>query len=51
MGKVIIVVTNLKPVTIRGVESNGMLLAATSDDSVILLTVDDPSVGAGVPIS
>lgn len=51
VGKVIIVVTNLKPVTIRGEESNGMLLAATGDDSVVLLTVDDPSVGAGVPVS
>ncbi|MFQ6675029.1 MAG: methionine--tRNA ligase [Fidelibacterota bacterium] len=51
VGKVIVVVTNLKPVTIRGVESNGMLLAATGDGSVVLVTVDDPSVGAGVPIS
>ncbi|MFQ6615857.1 MAG: methionine--tRNA ligase [Fidelibacterota bacterium] len=51
VGRVIIAVTNLEPVTIRGVESNGMLLAATSGDSVVLVTVDDPSVGPGVPIS
>ena len=51
VGKMIIVVANLKPVVIRGVESNGMLLAATGDHSVILVTVDNPSVGSGVRIS
>tara|TARA_Y100000310_G_C20518330_1_gene732330 strand:+ start:73 stop:564 length:492 start_codon:yes stop_codon:yes gene_type:complete len=51
VGKMIVVVTNLEPAKIRGVESNGMLLAASSDDSIILVTVDDPSVGTGVRIS
>jgi len=39
-GKKIIVVTNLKPARIRGVDSNGMLLAATSGKNLRLLTVD-----------
>lgn len=37
MGKKIVVVTNLEPATIRGVTSNGMLLAATDEDGVVSL--------------
>ncbi len=41
VGKRIVVVTNLKPVKLMGVESQGMLLAATdSDDNVSLLMPD-----------
>ncbi|MEG1705775.1 MAG: methionine--tRNA ligase [Clostridia bacterium] len=40
MNKKIVVVSNLKPVKLRGVESNGMLLAAGDTDIVKLLTVD-----------
>jgi methionine--tRNA ligase beta chain len=48
-GKKIVVVTNLDPVTIRGVSSEGMLLAAQEGDAVSLLTVDRPvSPGSGV---
>jgi methionyl-tRNA synthetase len=43
VGKLIVVVNNLAPRLIRGEASNGMLLAATSDDRVILLTPDDPA--------
>ncbi len=39
IGKQVIVVTNLEPVTLRGVESQGMLLAA-SGDSVVLATLE-----------
>jgi methionyl-tRNA synthetase len=40
-GKNIIVIRNLEPVKLRGVESNGMLLAAEDDeDHVILLTTE-----------
>ncbi len=41
IGKKIIVVVNLEPATIKGVKSNGMLLAA-SDGEPVLLTVDKP---------
>jgi len=51
VGKMLVVVTNLKPAVIRGIESNGMLLAATSDDSIVLVTVDKPSIGSGASIS
>ncbi|OYD16311.1 methionine--tRNA ligase [candidate division WOR-3 bacterium JGI_Cruoil_03_51_56] len=49
-GKTIIVVANLAPAKIRGVESNGMLLAAIDGDNISLLTVDRP-VSAGSEVS
>ena len=51
VGKTIVVVANLEPAVIRGVESNGMLLAASSDNSVVVVTVDDTKVGSGIRIS
>jgi methionyl-tRNA synthetase len=48
-GLKIIVVTNLKPAVIRGIESNGMLLAAQSGENLVLLTTDkDIPVGAKI---
>lgn len=42
VGKSVVVVANLKPAKLRGIESQGMLLAAsTPDDEVLrLVTVD-----------
>lgn len=40
LGKTVVVVANLKPATIRGVESNGMLLAASIGKELKLITVD-----------
>ena len=37
IGKQIVVVTNLEPAKIRGVESNGMLLAADADPEISIL--------------
>ncbi|MCK5125797.1 MAG: methionine--tRNA ligase [candidate division Zixibacteria bacterium] len=49
VGKKIIVVANLKPAKIRGVESNGMLLAAKVKGQLKLVTVDgDIAPGASV---
>ncbi len=39
-GKTIVVVANLKPAKIRGIESNGMLLAASAGKAMKLVTVD-----------
>jgi methionyl-tRNA synthetase len=39
-GKMVVVVSNLKPARIRGVESNGMLLAASVGKELKLITVD-----------
>ncbi len=38
VGKRIVVVANLKPVTLRGIESQGMLLAASDENTVSILT-------------
>lgn len=40
IGKKVIVVTNLKPAKIRGVESNGMVLCASNDDKLELIEVN-----------
>ena len=40
VGKKIIIVANLEPATIRGVKSNGMLLAADVDGSPYVATFD-----------
>ena len=50
VGKSIIIVNNLAPAMLRGEASNGMLLAATSGEKVILLTVDDPDCVPGAKI-
>jgi methionine--tRNA ligase beta chain len=47
--KSIVIVTNLQPKTLKGVQSNGMLLAATVDGKPVLLTVDR-TVPAGAEI-
>lgn len=39
-GKKIVVVANLKPAKLRGVESQGMLLAAGKDDKLSVITLD-----------
>ncbi len=39
VGKQVVVVTNLKPVKLRGVESNGMILCATDDKDLSFVTV------------
>ena len=49
VGRKIVIVANLAPATLRGVESNGMLLAAESGEVVSLLTPDkDLPAGAGI---
>jgi methionyl-tRNA synthetase len=43
VGKSVVVVANLQPAVIRGTESQGMVLAATSGDQVILLSPEKES--------
>jgi len=50
IGKTIIIVANLKPAKIRGIESEGMLLAVREGDGLNLLTPDG-EVGSGNRIS
>ena len=40
IGKQVIVVTNLKPRKLRGVESNGMILCGVGEDDLTVLTTD-----------
>ncbi|KYO67269.1 methionine--tRNA ligase [Thermovenabulum gondwanense] len=40
IGKKIVVVANLKPAKLKGVESQGMLLAASIDDKLSIITVE-----------
>jgi len=42
IGKRVILVMNLKPAKLRGVESQGMILAATKGDQLEVVTVDMP---------
>ena len=37
LGRQIVVVANLQPAKLRGIESQGMLLAATDGDTIIIL--------------
>lgn len=49
VGKKIVVVANLKPAKLRGIESNGMLLAASDDKGISILTpLKDVAVGSKV---
>ena len=50
VGKLIVVVNNLAPAMLRGEASNGMLLAATSGEKVVLLRPDDPECIPGAKI-
>ena len=48
IGKTVVLVANLKPAKLRGIESNGMLLAATGDDNKpqVIFLGDDVLPGA-----
>jgi len=49
VGRQIVVVNNLEEVVLRGEESNGMLLAASDGDAIVLLRPDHDC-QAGAPI-
>ena len=42
VGKQIVVVANLQPAKLRGMESQGMLLAASDGDRVVVLSPEKP---------
>lgn len=50
VGRNIVVVDNLEPAVIRGVESQGMLLAAKDGDKLALLEISDPMISTGSSI-
>lgn len=49
IGKEVVVVVNLKPANLRGVESNGMILAAKDNKKMTLVTA--PNINLGTKIS
>ena len=48
IGKTVIVVANLKPATLCGVQSNGMILAADSGDEVKVVFLDGVEPGSKI---
>ena len=49
IGKQVVVVANMKPAVLRGVESQGMVLAASDEASLVLISTDRP-IRAGSPV-
>ncbi len=50
VGRTVIVIANLKPAKIRGIESHGMLLAASDADRTTLSLVTAPNLPAGCKV-
>jgi len=50
IGKHIVVINNLEPAVLRGVESNGMLLAATGSDGMPILISPEKPVEPGAKV-
>lgn len=50
VGKRIVVVANLQPATLRGVESQGMLLAASDEEGRLALVTPEKEVGIGARV-
>ncbi len=50
IGKLVVVVANLQPAKIRGLESQGMLLAAENDSGELSLLTVDKEIGTGAKI-
>ena len=49
-GKIVIIVSNLKPAKLMGLESRGMLLAATDTDGVLSVLTADKDIKPGAKI-
>jgi methionyl-tRNA synthetase len=50
VGKTIVIVANLKPATLMGIESNGMVLAASPEGGVPTLVAVDETIPAGTRV-
>jgi len=50
VGKRIVVVANLQPATLRGIESQGMLLAASDEEGRLSLVTPEMPVGTGAKV-
>lgn len=50
VGKSVIIVANLKPVTLRGIQSEGMILAASDNDGKLVLTTVSEEIESGAQV-
>ena len=50
VGKKVVMVANLKPATIFGVKSNGMILAASNDEGELTVTTVDRDIDSGAQV-
>lgn len=50
LGKIIVVVFNLIPAKLMGIESNGMLLAANKDGRLRIITVENDDIGSNAEV-
>ncbi|SJZ65345.1 methionine--tRNA ligase [Garciella nitratireducens] len=50
IGKTVVVVANLKPVKLRGEQSEGMILAASNGEKLSLVTLDDDALDTGTQV-
>jgi len=50
IGKMIVIVSNLEPAIIRGIDSNGMLLAAKKGKDLSLIIIDSDKVESGTKV-
>ena len=51
VGKQVVVVANLETATLRGMESQGMVLAVSSDDGRVVILTPEKSVNPGAKVS
>jgi len=51
IGKQVVIVANLETAVLRGMESQGMLLAASSDDGRVVFLTPEKTVNAGAKVS
>lgn len=49
-GRLIVIVANLKPARLRGIESQGMLLAASTPDGTLSLVTPDKPIASGAQV-
>lgn len=50
IGKNVVVILNLKPVELRGIVSEGMILSAATDDDTSLVTISAEGIPDGVEV-
>jgi len=50
VGRQLVVVANLEPAKLRGIESQGMILAASADESLVFITPEQ-TIAAGAKVS